>query len=320
MFGQFAFNAQKEANKALKKLEEKTELNNTKGYNSLLLESKFEKDLLFFSELGKKVIQENHIIQESAGDVRQPILTGSSNIAGKDLTIEEAEKETSYNDPEAQNNMNEDNVQYINESNQLMEDYYSKLQTFMESAQKMCVEANVEPKLLTPALEENSFNSLKLKELTESQVYEIYSNHLEDKIKKDIAKPIFEGTFNSDYNEKIKYIIESIVQSGVKLTEESTEYLTKYAIFENSLNNIFQEIVFPRDMKNKIDLFESCQDPEYFEMFPENISTLKTDMEDSSLDLASTIAPKMFADAIGASSSEIEPFRKASKIIIIKTA
>lgn len=363
MFGQFAFNAQKEANKALKKIEEKTQLNNTKGYSSLLLESKFEKDMLFFSELGKKVLLTESDIDKKLGEgidskepstklkkndlmptskegekkskeapleeaAGNPISTDNTNItdtSGKDLSIEEAEAETKYNDPEAQNNMNEGATQEINESKEIigqnpMDTFYDKLAIFMESVQKLYEEADVEPKLLTPSLDDNKqniFGNLNVKELTESQVYEIYGDHLESKMKVEISKPIFEGTFNDKYQNDIKLIMESMVQSGVQLNAEETEVIAKYAIFENTLATTFKEIVMPRDTQDKIELFESTRDSGYFELFEENVTTLRKDVNDSVLGLVQEVAPLMFADAIGVDANTIQKFSGASKIINI---
>ena len=188
---------------------------------------------------------------------------------------------------------------YIQESHS--EQYGSKLKALLENVEGIYKEVNVKPYLVSAALNENTIGKVRLnqKQLTENEIFKIYSNYLEKNIRNSFSKPLFEGTLLNDYKKDIKSLMEAVViTESASEIGENTELFTKYAIFEKLIYESIMDIMFPGNTKEKIELFENTQNQEYFEVFEKNIRTMRKELQENCLDLASMIAPTMFANSV----------------------
>jgi hypothetical protein len=180
---------------------------------------------------------------------------------------------------------------YLGESAQ--EQFLKVITECIDIFNKLHMEVDIQPRFLSPALNYNS-------SISENAKLDIYKTYFEESINKQFAQPLFEGTLLSKYEKESKLLLESVINTDPSAFNKNTlKAMTEYAIFENIVFNTFSDIFIPEYNKKEINNYIQKQVPEYFEMFNENVSVLKTQFDNKINELTIMIAPEMFNESMG---------------------
>ena len=195
----------------------------------------------------------------------------------------------------------------LNESD--MTSFTESLEMLLENTNKLFKEVDMKPRTCSGAIDNQ--------ELNESTVQEIYAKNLTSNMTAEFTQPLFEGTLLEDNKENSKLLMESIIKSGMA-KEVDAELFLKYALFENSLVANIRKIALPEVLEERTKTYIGVQDHSYFELFDENAQTLLDNIEESSLQLGSVIAPHLFIKGLQESSTQladVQAYAGASKLL-----
>lgn len=182
---------------------------------------------------------------------------------------------------------------FLTEGTQDYKTYYKVITECIDLFNKIHMEVDIQPKLVSPALNYD-------KTIMESTKLEIYKGHFLDALTKKFSQPLLEGKLYSIYEKETKLLLENVAMSDtVDIENLDVEAFTKYALFESSLYDTLRDIIIPEFSRKEIDTFIGAQSPDYFEMFQENAQTLYTNLDNSIRKLAIAIGPNMFNESIG---------------------
>lgn len=186
------------------------------------------------------------------------------------------------------------------------ESYFASLGVLLEATMDIYKEVDMKPRTCSRAVDTQV--------LTESTISEIYSKNFTDSVNKDYGLPLFEGTLLTSYKAESKLLMESAVEAGVT-DNLNSELFLKYSLFENTLVQNMNKIIFPETLEERTNNYIANQDEEYFEVFTKNARSLKETITESIISMVSTIAPKLFEESTGIELALVKPFAGISKAL-----
>jgi hypothetical protein len=182
---------------------------------------------------------------------------------------------------------------YLQPSNETgYQEFYSIIAESITIYNKLCMETDIQPKLISPALNYD-------KALTESTKLEIYKEHFITALNKNYSQPLLEGKLLTIHEKETKLLLESAAIAG-ELNIDMDMFI-KYALFESTLYDTLSNILIPEFTRKEISSFIGAQSPEYFEMFNENATVLFKQLNENIQKLTIAIGPMMFNEANGIS-------------------
>jgi len=170
-------------------------------------------------------------------------------------------------------------------------------------------ETDVKPRYISLALAH--------KELSESEIFNIYKRHLKEHLQENYMKPILSGKIEElEETESIKKFAKFLTENGI---DTDLDALIAYVPFENQLKDFFENMFIPEGAKYKINLFMESQDDVYYEFFDKNAKILTESIEEKIGKIVSLIAPFLFDKVVdGVDDMEVDPTKLAGVSIACK--
>lgn len=241
----------------------------------------FKNEIMKKTSKALKTLQENKIIKSSpVNSTYREFLIENKMIQDGNFLVSLGKK---YLEP-------------LNEAS--FKEFYAVIVESITIYNKLCMETDIQPKLISPALNYD-------KALTESTKLEIYKDYFVNNLNKKFSQPLLEGKLLTTYETETKLLLENIA-----VAEElniDLDNFVKYALFESTLYDTLSNIIIPDFTKKEINKFITAQSPEYFEMFNENANILFKQLNENIQKLTLAIGPMMFNEANGINALNMDP-------------
>lgn len=193
----------------------------------------------------------------------------------------------------------------LNESQ--MPEFMGNLQILLEATKDIFREVDMKPRTCSRAID--------TQELTESAIINLYNKYLTENINKNYSLPLFEGTLLETHKKESRLLMESALASNLTASIDNELFL-KYSLFENAMVNNCIKIILPDTLEERADLYIKNQTPEYFDIFSRNAKTLKNEILETTINIVSMIAPKLFEESAGLKNSGVQSFAGISRALI----